>query len=194
MYHLTNPDTGTHVYFLRNDGACRSTPTLPVPGAELPVRRPGAGRTAAGRRDQAGAADSCGTPPPSPCWPSAAGRQDIAVLTGRAGESTVTALECASRPTVTVLDGGAERRTRRRAAADQGPTRRPDPGVGVRRRQRHTPPAAPRRRRDLPAAVPARHPVRPGAGVRARPVAGDVQHFKDLLSHFRVASNGPCAS
>jgi beta-galactosidase GanA len=37
-----------------------------------------------------------------------AGRQDIAVFTGRPGESTRTALECASEPTVTVLEGGVE--------------------------------------------------------------------------------------
>lgn len=37
-----------------------------------------------------------------------AGRQDIAVFTGRRGESTRTAVDCASEPTVTVLEGKAD--------------------------------------------------------------------------------------
>ena len=51
------------------------------------------------------------------------GRQDIAVLTGRSGEPTETALECASEPTVTVLDGAASATTyESRHAAGLNPT------------------------------------------------------------------------
>ncbi|WP_328431407.1 beta-galactosidase [Streptomyces sp. NBC_00453] len=107
VYHLTNPDTGTHVYVLRNDGAVPVDATLPVPGTELPVTVPAqdARLLAAGIRLGRRTVRYSNA---QPMLALGAGRQEIAVLTGRAGESTVTALVCASRPTVTVLDGRAE--------------------------------------------------------------------------------------
>ncbi|WP_405873228.1 glycoside hydrolase family 35 protein [Streptomyces sp. NBC_00005] len=107
VYHLTNPDTGAHVYVLRNDSNEPVTSTLAVPGAELPVAVPAqdARLLAAGIRLGRRKLRHSNA---QPMLALTAGRQEIAVLTGRSGEATVTALECASRPTVTVLEGEAE--------------------------------------------------------------------------------------
>ncbi|MEV7435428.1 glycoside hydrolase family 35 protein [Streptomyces griseoviridis] len=106
VYHLTNPDTGAHVYVLRNDTAATVTSTLPVDGADLPVTVPArdarllaAGLGLGRRRLRYSTAQ--------PMLALTAGRREIAVLTGRRGEPTVTALECAERPTVTVHAGTA---------------------------------------------------------------------------------------
>jgi beta-galactosidase GanA len=107
VYHLTNPDTHSHVYVLRNDGTEPVDATLPLPGTGLPVTVPArdarllAAGIALGRRKLRHSSAQ-------PMLALTAGRQEIAVLTGRPGEATVTALECASRPTVTVVEGEAE--------------------------------------------------------------------------------------
>ncbi len=107
VYHLTNPDTHAHVYVVRNDTTEAVTSTLPVAGTALPVTVPAADARllaagiALGRRKLAYSNAQ-------PMLWLTAGRQDIAVLTGRSGEPTVTALECASEPKVTVLAGAAE--------------------------------------------------------------------------------------
>ncbi|MEV7343842.1 beta-galactosidase [Streptomyces sp. NPDC093544] len=104
VYPLVNPDTGAHFYVVRNDTAAEVTTALPF--ADLPLTVPAldarllATGIALGRRKLA-----YSTAQPM-LW-LAAGRQDIAVLTGRSGETTETALECASEPTVTVLAGAA---------------------------------------------------------------------------------------
>lgn len=109
VYHLTNPDTGAHVYVLRNDGEVPVASELPLHGAELPVpvavpaqdaRLLAAGIRLGRRKLRHSNAQ--------PMLAVTAGRQEIAVLTGRPGEDTVTALECASEPAVTVLEGEAE--------------------------------------------------------------------------------------
>ncbi|MFI6560990.1 beta-galactosidase [Streptomyces sp. NPDC050534] len=107
VYHLTNADTGAHVYVVRNDGTAPVTTTLPVPGAGLPVAVPpqDARLLAAGLRLGRRTLRYSSA---QPMLALTAGRQDLAVLTGRPGEATVTALECASRPSVTVLEGAAE--------------------------------------------------------------------------------------
>ncbi|MFF3335493.1 beta-galactosidase [Streptomyces sp. NPDC002888] len=106
VYHLTNPDTGAHVYVLRNDGTESVASTLRAAGDDLPVTVPGrdarlltTGLTLKHRTLRYSTAQ--------PMLALTVGRQDIAVLTGRAGEATRTVLECASEPTVTVLDGKA---------------------------------------------------------------------------------------
>ncbi|MEU6222958.1 beta-galactosidase [Streptomyces sp. NPDC047042] len=107
VYHLTNPDTHAHVYVLRNDSTRPVTSALPVAGASLPVTVPAsdarllAAGITLGRRKLAYSNAQ-------PMLWLTAGHQDVAVLTGRAGEATVTALECASEPTVTVTAGDAE--------------------------------------------------------------------------------------
>jgi hypothetical protein len=74
-----------------------TTVAVPVPGLDARLLTAG---IALGRRRL-----SYSTAQPM-LWLNA-GRQDIAVFTGRAGESTHTCLESASEPTVTVLDGEA---------------------------------------------------------------------------------------
>ncbi|MFJ6742381.1 beta-galactosidase [Streptomyces sp. NPDC091279] len=107
VYHLTNPDTGAHVHILRNDATAQVTSTLPVDGVDLPVTVPArdarllASQLRLGQR-------TLRYSTAQPMLTLIAGRQEVAVLTGRSGESTVTALECANKPTVTVLDGAAE--------------------------------------------------------------------------------------
>ncbi|WP_128803136.1 MULTISPECIES: beta-galactosidase [unclassified Streptomyces] len=107
VYHLTNPDTHADVYVLRNDGKEQVDTTLAVPGARLPVSVPAqdARLLAAGIRLGRRTVRHSNA---QPMLALTAGQQEIAVLTGRTGEATVTALECASRPAVTVLDGEAE--------------------------------------------------------------------------------------
>ncbi|MFI6340652.1 beta-galactosidase [Streptomyces sp. NPDC050535] len=104
VYPLVNPDTGARFHVVRNDGTAEVT--TPVPFARLPLTVPAldarllAAGILVGRRKLA-----YSTAQPM-LWLTA-GRQDIAVFTGRSGEHTETALECASEPTVTVLAGDA---------------------------------------------------------------------------------------
>ncbi|MEU9139657.1 beta-galactosidase [Streptomyces sp. NPDC048404] len=105
-YHLVNPDTNARFHVLRNDSPTESVATVALAGTdvEVPVAGLDARLLAAGillgRRKL-----SWSTAQPM-LWLTA-GRQDIAVFTGRAGESTRTALEATSEPKVTVLDGDA---------------------------------------------------------------------------------------
>ncbi|MET9907455.1 beta-galactosidase [Streptomyces sp. NPDC006476] len=103
-YHLANPDTGADVYVLRNDGTEPVTST--VPGTDVPVTVPArdarllaAGIQLGQRKMRYSNAQ--------PMLTLTAGRQEIAVLTGRPGETTVTALDCPLRPTVRVTAGDA---------------------------------------------------------------------------------------
>ncbi|WP_329283340.1 beta-galactosidase [Streptomyces sp. NBC_01451] len=107
VYHLTNPDTHAHVHIVRNDSTEPVTSTLPVAGTSLPVTvaasdaRLLVADITLGRRKLA-----YSTAQPM-VWLAAA-RQDVAVLTGPSGDPSVTAVECASEPTVTVQTGAAE--------------------------------------------------------------------------------------
>ncbi|MFJ6831614.1 beta-galactosidase [Streptomyces sp. NPDC091209] len=105
-YHLVNPDTKAHFHVLRNDTSAEAVASVPLAGTTVEVPVPGldarllAAGIALGRWKL-----SYSTAQPM-LWLTA-GRQDIAVFTGRAGESTHTCLESAGEPTVTVLDGDA---------------------------------------------------------------------------------------
>ncbi|PZG79067.1 beta-galactosidase, partial [Streptomyces sp. NTH33] len=101
-YHLRNPDTGAHVYVLRNDGDKEVSSTLRAAGADLPVTVPARdarlmvtdlmlGR----RRVRYSTAQ--------PMMFLTAGRQDVAVFCGRQGEMARVVLECAKEPLVTRL-------------------------------------------------------------------------------------------
>ncbi|WP_339129181.1 beta-galactosidase [Streptomyces sp. f51] len=105
-YHLVNPDTKARFLVLRNDTPSETVATVTLGGTRAEVPVPGldarllASGIALGRRRL-----SWSTAQPM-LW-LAAGRQDVAVFTGRAGEATRTCLEAASEPKVTVLDGEA---------------------------------------------------------------------------------------
>ncbi|MFC3576697.1 beta-galactosidase [Streptomyces yaanensis] len=109
-YHLVSPGTEAHVHVLRNDTAADVVATVPLAGttAPVPVPVPVPGRDARllvtgislGRR-------MLRYSTAQPMLRVAAGRQDVAVFTGRTGEATETVVECASEPAVTVHDGSA---------------------------------------------------------------------------------------
>ncbi|MEV5352404.1 beta-galactosidase [Streptomyces sp. NPDC052693] len=103
VYHLANPDTGAHVYVLRNDTGEEVSTTLPGAGIDVPVT--------VGARDAkllaAGLRLGRRTLVHSTVQPMlslTAGRQDIAVFTGRRGEMAQVVLECADEPTPMRLD------------------------------------------------------------------------------------------
>ncbi|MFF9309282.1 beta-galactosidase [Streptomyces sp. NPDC014748] len=102
-YHLRNPDTGAHVYVLRNDGEQKVSSTLRISGGdELPVDVPGrdarllvTGLRLGARRLRSVTAQ--------PMLFMSAGRQDIVVFCGRRGDMARVVLECPEEPLVTRL-------------------------------------------------------------------------------------------
>lgn len=105
-YHLVNPDTKAHFHVLRNDRPADVVAAVTLAGESVRVPLPGldarllATGLSLGRRTLRYSSAQ-------PMLRLAAGRQDIAVFTGREGEATWTVLECASAPKVTVLEGSA---------------------------------------------------------------------------------------
>ncbi|OIK26822.1 glycoside hydrolase family 35 protein [Streptomyces malaysiense] len=103
VYHLTNPDTGAHVYVARNDAADPVTSELPTAEGHVRITVPGkdakllATNLSLGRRKLRYA-----TVQPAMCL--TAGRQDIAVFTGRKGEMAELLLACDTDPDVMRLD------------------------------------------------------------------------------------------
>lgn len=101
--HLTNPDTGAHLYVLRNDGEEPVSTTLPGTDVEAPVTVPGgdarvlATGLALGRRKLRFASVQ-------PMMCVTVGRQDIAVFTGPRGELARVVLDCPEEPTTTRVD------------------------------------------------------------------------------------------
>ncbi|MET7696585.1 beta-galactosidase [Streptomyces sp. NPDC005485] len=106
VYHLTNPDTGSHVYVLRNDSTEEVTSDLPAADTQVPVTIPARDARlittglALGRRKLKYATAQ-------PMLSFTAGRQDIALFVGRPGERAQIVLECPTEPTVTRLDAEA---------------------------------------------------------------------------------------
>ncbi|MEU6404604.1 beta-galactosidase [Streptomyces sp. NPDC046985] len=101
-YSLANPDTGAHVYVLRNDGDREVSSTLRAGGEDLPVTVPArdarllVSRLALGPRTLRSATAQ-------PMLFQSGGRQDVAVFCGRLGEQARVVLECAVEPQVTRL-------------------------------------------------------------------------------------------
>ncbi|WP_253195355.1 beta-galactosidase [Streptomyces sp. JHA26] len=102
--HLTNPDTGAHVYVLRNDTAEDVTSTLPMAGTDVPVTVPArdarllaAGLDLGGGRKLAHATVQ-------PMLTLSVGRLDIAAFVGRTGEMAHLVLDCPDEPWPTRLD------------------------------------------------------------------------------------------
>ncbi|MEU1302425.1 glycoside hydrolase family 35 protein [Streptomyces shenzhenensis] len=103
VYHLTNPDTGAHVYVARNDGTEEVTSTVPTAAGGLEVTVPARDARllttglSLGRRTLR----SCTA---QPMFRLTAGRQDIALFTGVRGEMARLVLDCPSEPLVNRLD------------------------------------------------------------------------------------------
>ncbi|MFC7989241.1 beta-galactosidase [Streptomyces pilosus] len=97
--HLANPDTGTQVYVVRNDSGERVRSMLPGTGVEVPVTvAPHDAKLlftglALGRRKLAYTTAQ-------PLLSMTAGRQDVAVFVGRAGETAQVVLDCETQPEV----------------------------------------------------------------------------------------------
>ncbi|GGQ62805.1 beta-galactosidase [Streptomyces pilosus] len=97
--HLANPDTGTQVYVVRNDSGERVRSMLPGTGVEVPVTvAPHDVKLlftglALGRRKLAYTTAQ-------PLLSMTAGRQDVAVFVGRAGETAQVVLDCETQPEV----------------------------------------------------------------------------------------------
>ncbi|MET7679763.1 beta-galactosidase [Streptomyces sp. NPDC005423] len=106
VYHLTNPDTGSHVYVLRNDGTAEVSSTLPTAAADVEVTVPARDarllvtELALGKRKLKYATVS-------PMLTLTAGRSEIALFAGRHGEMAHVALDCPAEPVVTRLDAEA---------------------------------------------------------------------------------------
>ncbi|WP_411147184.1 glycoside hydrolase family 35 protein [Streptomyces sp. A30] len=103
VYHLTNPDTGFHVYVVRNDTDEDISSTMPDAGFAVPFTVPArdalllTADLALGRRKLKYA-----TVPPMFCV--TAGRQDIALFAGRYGDMAQIALESEQDVEATRLD------------------------------------------------------------------------------------------
>ncbi|MFF4560481.1 beta-galactosidase [Streptomyces sp. NPDC001435] len=103
VYHLTNPDTEAHVYVVRNDGTKEVTSSLPTAEGDVPVTVPArdaklltTGLSLGKRKLRYCTAQ--------PMMVINAGRQDIALFTGRYGEMARLVLECPVEPVVNRLD------------------------------------------------------------------------------------------
>ena len=114
-YHLANPTTGAHFYFLRNDTASDLSVTVPVSmsGSQATVPVSGGGirlngkdmkvvatGIAAGRR-------TLRYTTAQPMYAATIGTQDVALLIGRTGDPVELSLAFAAAPTVSVLAGSA---------------------------------------------------------------------------------------
>ncbi|WP_028800962.1 beta-galactosidase [Streptomyces sp. 142MFCol3.1] len=106
VYPLVNPDTGARFLVLRNDSSSETVVQVPLAGSTVPVPVPGLDARLVATGISLGRRTLRHSSAQPMLWLTA-GRQDIAVFTGRPGEPTQTAIECASEPTVTVLEGNA---------------------------------------------------------------------------------------
>ncbi|MFF7351307.1 beta-galactosidase [Streptomyces filipinensis] len=103
VYHLTNPDTGSHVYVARNDGGDAVTTDLPTDAGRLRITVPGKDARLfttglkLGKRTLKYA-----TAEPVLCL--TAGRQDIALFAGRRDDMAELVLKCPVEPDVMRLD------------------------------------------------------------------------------------------
>ena len=121
VYHLSNPDTGAHFYFLRNgSGNTISSVTLPVTTSAGTLTVPASGGIRLTGNDMkvlaTGIALGRRTLVYSTAQPmyqatvsdqGTGGNLDVAALTGRSGDPVETVLAAPSAPTVTVLGGSA---------------------------------------------------------------------------------------
>ncbi|MEU4152636.1 beta-galactosidase [Streptomyces sp. NPDC026659] len=103
VYHLTNPDTGAHVYIARNDGTRPVTTELPTTAGRLQITVPPhdarmlATELSLGKRRLKYTTTQ-------PVLRMTTGRQDVALFAGRAGDMAELVLHCPAEPVTTRLD------------------------------------------------------------------------------------------
>ncbi|MFJ3229978.1 beta-galactosidase [Streptomyces sp. NPDC086787] len=106
VYHLTNPDTGAHVYVARNDGSEGVTAALPTEAGKVDVTVPARDAKLVATNLSLGKRKLRYTTV-QPMMVLSVGRQDIAVFTGPHGEMAHVVVECPSEPRTTRLDDEA---------------------------------------------------------------------------------------
>ncbi|HTJ68324.1 MAG TPA: beta-galactosidase [Actinospica sp.] len=114
-YHLSNPTTGAHVYFLRNDSSATvSSVTLPVTTSAGTLTIPASGGMQFTAKDMKALATGIALghrtllySTVQPMYQATIGAQDVAVFAGRTGDTTEVMLPAATTPSVTVLAGSA---------------------------------------------------------------------------------------
>ncbi|MEV5876070.1 beta-galactosidase [Streptomyces sp. NPDC052101] len=103
VYHLANPDTGAHVYVARNDAADAVTADLPTDAGRVRITVPGEDARLLTTGLKLGKRTlKYATAEPVLCV--TAGRQDIAVFSGRRDDMAELVLRCPVEPSVTRLD------------------------------------------------------------------------------------------
>ncbi|HEV2342734.1 MAG TPA: beta-galactosidase [Actinocrinis sp.] len=115
VYHVTNPDTAAHFYFLRNDTTSDLFFTLPVTtsAGTLTVPASGSGIQLNGKDMKVVATGiklghrTLLYSTAQPMYQATIGSQDVAALVGRTGDPVEMMLPATSAPTVSVLAGSA---------------------------------------------------------------------------------------
>ncbi|MEU2057491.1 glycoside hydrolase family 35 protein [Streptomyces bungoensis] len=103
VYHLTNPDTGSHVYVARNDTAAPVTADVPTAAGRLRLTVPARdARLLTTGLPLGHRTLKYSTAQPMLCLTT--GRLDIALFTGRTGDMAELVLKCPQEPLVTRLD------------------------------------------------------------------------------------------
>ncbi|MBQ0830208.1 glycoside hydrolase family 35 protein [Streptomyces tagetis] len=101
---LANPDTGARFHLLANDSAEEVTSTVPLDGRKVPVTLPAGDARLLASGLPLGAGMKLAYATVQPMAVLSAGRQDIAVFAGRAGETAHVVLDCPSEPWPSRLD------------------------------------------------------------------------------------------
>jgi beta-galactosidase GanA len=104
VYHLTNPDTHSHVYVVRNDTDEAISSPLPDAGIDVPVRVPARDARLLATGLSMGGDRRLKFATVEPTMFLKAGRQDIVVFSGRYGEMAQIVVECPEEPTPARLD------------------------------------------------------------------------------------------
>ena len=104
VYHLTNPDRGSHVYVVRNDTTEAISSPLPAAGIEVPVNVPARDARLLATGLSMGGDRRLKYATVEPTMTLSAGRQDIVVFSGRHGEMAQIVVECPEEPTPSRLD------------------------------------------------------------------------------------------
>lgn len=114
VYHLTDADRGSHLYFLRNDTGSAVGCTLPVSTSAGPATVPSSGSLSVAAKDMKVVATDLSLgrrallwTTAQPMWRATGTARDLAVLTGRPGDAVEAVLLSRTRPEVTVESGSA---------------------------------------------------------------------------------------